>query len=294
MPKLVAVLAAGSDYTQPTNHIFKRVIHGDLETVRERLVRALKKMGYRVVSEHPLIARRERQASACSFDVLKCVKSLTIDLTAVSSTSTLATFDSEIINALVTKGDRQTIEREAEAIIALATAVLAEPVCVHCGMNNSSDSHFCRGCGASVEVSDPSELEVLRLTSGARPAHQFLVLGFVSALFFAALAMFLILFTGKTPKVGLSVLAAGEAFATLCFLYGIRRLHRTLNPARIEDEVVSLDPPRELRPATTTALPPHAAHRSVTEGTTEFLVPRESERVAVPVRAREVDTAEIG
>ena len=146
----------------------------------------------------------------------------------------------------------------------------------------------------TASITDPPELEVLRLTSGVRPAHQFVVLGFISALVFAALAMVLILFTGKSPKVGLTVLAIGETLAAACFLYGMSRLHRTLNPNKIAADEITFDEPQLLRSAATSALPPHVSRGSITEGTTELLVPRESERVAVPLKAREADTAEIG
>jgi hypothetical protein len=121
-------------YAQTTEHDYKRVIVGDVESVRERLVRALERLGYRVISEQPLVAKRARGgASKCSFDVLKSVKSLTVRLKALNPTSTLVTFDYEILSSTVTKGDRQTVEREAEAIAALAAARTASGSCPSCG-----------------------------------------------------------------------------------------------------------------------------------------------------------------
>lgn len=292
MPKLIATISAASGYTQATDYIFKKTIAGDVESVRERFTAALENLDYRVVSHQPLIAKRNAQASSCSFDVLKCVKSLTIDLTTLNPTSTLATFDYEIINPLVTRGDRQTMEREADAIVALATARPAAKFCAGCG-TNSEDARFCRLCGAPNIEREPAELEVLRLTAGARPAHQFIILGSISALVVAALALYLILFSGKGPKAGLTLLAVGEIFAASCLLYGMWRLHRTLNPTKEAQIDLPLNAPLELKSPQTAALTPQSAHASVTEGTTELLLTPDPERVPARVQSHKVDTSEM-
>jgi len=193
-----------------TEHNFSRVLAGDIESVRECLIYALERLDYRVLSEQPLVARRSGQVASCSFSVLKCVKSLTIILKPLNPTSTLVAFDYEILNAFVTKGDLQTVEREAEAILALATARPPATVCVSCGTNNSSDSRFCRVCGTPNAVGEPKELEVLRLTSGARIGHQNIVGAVISLLLVAALALPLLFLSSKGPKAGLTILIVGE------------------------------------------------------------------------------------
>src|ERR1051325_5684450 len=49
MPKLIAVVGVGNVQTRATEHNVERVIAGDPESVRERLVYALERLGYRVL-----------------------------------------------------------------------------------------------------------------------------------------------------------------------------------------------------------------------------------------------------
>jgi hypothetical protein len=278
-------------YAQTTEHDYKRVVAGDIESVRERLVYALERLGYRVISEQPLVARRARgQASRCSFDVLKCVKSLTVGLKALNPTSTLVTFDYEILNSMVTKGDRQTVEREAEAIAALAAARPQSGSCPSCGATYASDSRFCRVCGAPNVAGEPAEVEILRLTAGARVGHQSITGGIIAALAVLAVALPLIFLSSKGPRGGTILLIVGEIFALLWLFYGMWRLHRTLNPKHETKQLSTTHVPHALPAAQAAALPPHA---SVTEGTTERLITPERERVAVPLKPHKTDTAEI-
>jgi hypothetical protein len=59
----------------------------------------------------------------------------------------------------LTKGDRQTLAREAQAIAALATERGAISACPSCGTQVTDESNFCRRCGAPLELDLP-ELEV--------------------------------------------------------------------------------------------------------------------------------------
>jgi ribosomal protein L40E len=282
-----------SGYARTTEHDFKRIIAGDVESVRERIFYALDRLDYRVVSEQPLIAKRRGQVTRCSFSVLKCVKSLTIILKPLNPTSTLVTFNYEILNSTVTKGDRQTIEREAEALLALVAAHPSATVCAYCGANNSSDSHFCRVCGSPNVSTDPVELEVLRLTAGARPAHQAITGAIVMTLVIAAVTLLLIFLTSNTPKSWLTLLIASEIVALSWLFSGMWNLHRTLNPKKEAKQIPATNPLRALPPKQTAALP-LPAHASVTEGTTELLDAPKRERVAVPLNSHKADTAEMG
>jgi hypothetical protein len=294
MSEFIPVMSGGGDDTQTTEHHFSRVLAGDPESVRERLAYALERLEYRVLTEQPLIARRGYKVSRCSMDVLKCVKSLTLGLKALNPTSTLVTFDYEILNSMVTKGDRQTIEREAEAIIALACALPATGACVSCGTANPGDSRFCRVCGTPNVASDPAEIEVLRLTSGARQAHQSITGSVISALAVAALAIPLMLLSSKGPQKGLTVLIVGEVLALCWLFYGMWRLHSTLNPTAATRHSLPPDTTRALKGVrATAALPEARAHASVTEGTTELLGAPERELEAVPRKPRKINTAEI-
>jgi hypothetical protein len=289
MSEFLAAAASGSEYSQITEHNFNKVLSGDIESVRERLIYALEQLGYRVISEQPLIVKRKRRASSCSFDVLKCIKGLTLGLKSLNPTSTLVTFDYEILSSVVTKGDLQTVEREAEAIIALATSRSVPSICGACGTNNSVDSRFCRVCGTPNVAGEPLELEVLRLTAGTRVAHQNIIGGVISMLAVLALAMSLLLWSSKGPKGGMIVLIVGELLSLLWLFYGMWRLHSTLNP---QGEAKQLSP-ANLQSMSPSRLSPQSAYASVTEGTTELLATPERERVAVPVKSKKIDTAEM-
>lgn len=282
----------GSGGLQATDHNFKKVLAGDVESVRERLVYALERLDYRVLSEQPLIAKPTSQVSSCSFDVLECVKSLTIGLKALNPTSTLVTFDYEILNSFVTKGDLQTIERHAEAMIALATTRLVSTDCTFCGTNNSSDSRFCRICGTPNEAGEPAELEILRLTAGSRMAYQSITGAIISVLVVAAIALPMIFLRSKGPKAGIILLIVGELLALIWLAYGMWHLHSTLNPKKDEKRVGRTSVPRAI-PATERARLLQPTHASVTEGTTELLDVPERERQPVPVMPHKVDTAEM-
>lgn len=63
----------------------------------------------------------------------------------------------------------QALEREAEAIIALAASASVEVFCPSCGVENAGNARFCRGCGKPAARNQlPAELEVMRLTANAR------------------------------------------------------------------------------------------------------------------------------
>lgn len=294
MSEFIPVMSGGGEYVQGTDHTYTKVLPGDLESVRERLVHSLEQLDYRVISEQPLMVKPRRQASSCSFDVLRCIKGVTIGLKSLNPTSTLVTFDYEILNSFVTKGDRQTVERQAEAIIALATARKAADHCASCGMLNTGDSRFCRVCGTPNVAGEPVEMEVLRLTAGARVAHQSIVGGVISALAVLAIALPMIFLSSKGPRGGTILLIIGEALALLWLFYGMWNLHRTLNPKEDKRQKLPSSAPRSF-PAlrATAALPPQSARASVTEGTTELLDTPERESVSVSRQLQKADTAEM-
>lgn len=292
MSEFLGALNGSGDSLQLTDHNFKKVLAGDVESVRERLIYALERLDYRVLSEQPLIAKPTSQPSSCSFDVLECVKSLTIGLKPLNPTSTLVTFDYEILTQFVTKGDRQTVERHAEAIIALATARPVSGDCASCGTSNSSDSRFCRVCGTPNVADEPAELEILRLTAGSRVAYQSIIGAIISVLAVAAIALPMIFLRSKGPKAGIILLIVGEIISFIWLAYGMSHLHHTLNPKKDKKQPGQASVPRAI-PATQRALLPQTAHASVTEGTTELLDVPERGRVAVPVMPHKIDTAEM-
>ena len=215
-----------------TEFDIRRVIPGDVEDVRLRLAAVLEEFNYRVLNEQPLQARRSQQKNILAANSLELTTKLTIALRTQSAHATLATFD-YAVQQVWTEGDKQTFEREVDAIIALALATAdSGGFCRACGTESSGGSRFCRACGAPASrESLPAELEVMRLTAGARAAHQEHFSGILIMLLDLAVALPLIMF-GKPKAVGMGIalLVIGQILGWACLLYGVLRLHRPPRP----------------------------------------------------------------
>jgi hypothetical protein len=250
---------AGGIGAYPEHH-FRRTIPGDIETVRQRLSAVLEDFGYIVINENPIQAKRPRQKSIWVAMVADYDTVLTIGLKPISSASTIATFD-YAVEQLFTKAEMQALEREAEAIIALATAASVEAFCPSCGAENAGAVRFCRACGKPIARKDlPSELEVMRLTASASGSQIEITLGLIICLGTLLTTLPMILFSGTKGAVfGWIILALGEGLAFFFLQLGLRRLHRALNSTS----------PAQLETQERTALPPKPV--SVTEGTTELM-----------------------
>jgi zinc-ribbon domain len=185
-------------------------------------------------------------------------------------------------------GDAQTLEREADAIVALAAAPPAASVCGNCGTENPGDARFCRLCGAPGAAAEPAELEVMRLTAGSRAALQEIACGLGIALAVLAFTLPMIIFATK-PKVvniGWMLLVVGQAFGWWMTLSGVLRLHRTLNRGGQPERQLPAPAAPALHAEPTASLPPARARVSVTEGTTELLVPTTPAREPVVAQRR--------
>ena len=137
-----------------SDHGVTLAIPGDVEDVRMRLRDALQQLGYRVLGDQPLYAKRSGQGCA-ALNALDYPTTVTISLKQTNNVAVMATFNYQIKSYVpVTKGDKQTLAREAEAIAALATERLAISACRACGTQVTDESHFCRRCGA-VDWSSP-------------------------------------------------------------------------------------------------------------------------------------------
>ena len=279
-------------------HTCRRVLAGEAAAVRERLVYALERLDYAVLSEQPLQARRAARKSVVEADFLDYARRLNVALRPQSAAATLVTFDFAVThNGFMSKGDRRTLEREADAVIALASARPEASLCAACGTENTPDSRFCRLCGAPGTVGEPAELEVLRLTAGARASLQEVFTGVGLALLFALIFLPMILFGGaKAARAGLILLCVTQLVAWFMLLYGVFRLGRTLNPKperRAATTAPAAAAPPKLAGARTAALPPAPARVSVMEGTTELLRDEPRERVRLRARRDAADTDEI-
>jgi hypothetical protein len=295
MPELIPAFdGSGGGGTGVGEHTTKRVLAGETEGARRRLVYALEALGYSVTSESPLQARRQRLKNIVAADFTDHARKLSVSLRPSSETAVVATFDFEVKHGgCMTRGDLKTLEREADAIVALAAAPPASSLCRACGTENGGDAHFCRLCGAPSAAVVPAELEVLRLTAGSRASLQEITIGLLIALVTLAVTLPMIIF-GVNPKrvnVGWLLLLMGEAFGWWMALYGILRLHLTLNSRKRSARLASAGQAQQhtLPRAETTALPP----ASVTEGTTELLDAHAYAREKVPVPRHRGDTSPI-
>jgi hypothetical protein len=268
-----------------SDHDLTLAIPGDVATVRRRLVEAIQKVGYKVLGEQPINAKRGSSANwDCSLNVLDYPTTLTVSLKQTNDAAVLATFNYEIKSYMrMTKGDRKTLAREAEAIAALTTERSAISACRVCGTQVTDESHFCRRCGAPL-VFDVPELEVLRLTRNTRGSYQNLLFGMIMFLIAALTFLPALFITGRIlpPLFWISVPLATYSL----FILGKAtwQLHYTLNPKTTKSVIDSTQ--SVFRTPPTTALPP--AQISVTEVTTSLL----DSRVKDPIPRKDPNTAE--
>jgi len=270
-----------TDYSSTTtisDHDLTLAIPGDVGSVRARLVNAIQTLGYKVLGEQPLYAKRGKQCAAkwdCSLNVLDYTTTLMISLKQTNDAAVLATFNYEVKSYMgMTKGDRQTLAREAEAIVALAMERAVASACRTCGTQVVDESNFCRRCGAPL-VLDVPELEVLRLTKNARSSYHNIFVGTIALL----LAMLIVLpwYIVVGGRIVTPMLLVGiplASYGLFLLLNGARQLHKTLNPATTKTIATAAHPAFKSS-VTTTALPP-APVNSVTEVTTNLLSPKES------------------
>jgi hypothetical protein len=294
----------GAEYTGAMggasfDHDVTRVIAGDAESLRARLADALERMGYRVLNENPIQARHDASSMArtgCSQDILDYHRSLGIGLKSAGANSTRVTFAytvKGVTSGFITKGDRNTLTREAESIVALAQSRAALSYCPACGAGGVGGTRFCRQCGAAVASADPPELDLLRLTADANASFKNIVTGVIFALIgvLASSLIFLriLLFpvhSGEAKLVQLMALLLGTlGGGGLAFLIaGLWRLGRAIK-YRPEREELPAPSRRSFvegaNPPDAAALPPqsiqHPAQHSVTEATTGLL-PHEVKR----------------
>jgi len=261
-------------------HDVTRIVAGDPESVRARLADALEQMGYRVPDENPLHARRSARGGAmtgCSTNVLNYSTSLNVGLKSAGPNSTRVTFDyvvKQVYTGYLSKGDRHTLTREAEAIIALATARATPSTCSSCGAEIVGGSRFCRQCGAPKNAAYPAELEVLRLTAGANASYKSIAPGalfIIIALLLPLMLFFLdqdhVKFTKRVMVISALASALG-ASGLIMLLTGLFRLRELAKPPA---EAESLPPRRSIGVPDTAELPPPSVQHSVTEATTDLL-----------------------
>ena len=295
MPKFIEEVDGTSGFSR-TNHVLRSVVSGDVESARQRLTRALEQLGYHVISDDPLYARRSARGWAVyysSFNILNYPRKLRIGLKALSPNATLATFDyaAEHLGAVSSRGDRQTLRVEAEAIIALASQSGTTTVCNACGTNQPDDSRFCRVCGAPNVGGAPPELEVLRLTAGARAGHHMIAASLIWALAPLTVALFGIIFMSARWNSLSIALVAAMAINFIVLLCVFNASRKTLKSTSLQQPVapgiLSQPDARETLLSASSASTPEQKY--VTEGTTELLTnqPKKREKELVYRKGRD-------
>lgn len=284
----------GSEMYYTFEHDVTRYAVGEIESLRARLADALEQMGYRVLNESPLQARRSAKGGAhsgCSSDILDYQTTLNIGLKSTGTNSTRVAFAYTVKGAYsgyVTKGDRNTLTREAEAILAQAVARAGGAHCPGCGADTVGSSRFCRQCGSPLGAASPVEMEVLRLTSNANASYNN-ISGGLFFLLLAAAFVLLLLLAGDNPakfdkllKI-VSIVSGGLGLLGLfMFAVGLIRLRKTLRQPIAQD--ASPSAPRHkglegIEVPNTNELPPVSASHSVIDATTDLL-PQEVKRAS--------------
>src|SRR5262249_33791128 len=273
-------------------HDVTRTVAGNVESVRARLSDALEQIGYSVLNETPIQAKRRGTtagASGCSNDILEYSTSLTIGLKSAGTNSTRVTFAYVVRHpyGFLTKGDRNTLTREAEALVALSNAIAFPSTCSSCSAEITAGTRFCRQCGAPAHTLDtPTELALLNLTASANAGYKNAFIGAI-LLLIALLFPFLLFFGTHDPakfmKLVMVVWFSSGSLgisALLMFLGGLWRLRKSLNQP-LEQERKELHPPAIRRsidaPDTSELIREPASQHSITDATTDLL-PQEVKR----------------
>ena len=158
--------------------------------------------------------------------------------------------------------DDLALEREAEAMIALATSSSVEVFCPSCGVENAGNARFCRACGKPAARNQlPPELEVMRLTANASGSQIEITLGLALTFLALLIAAPIILFVDSIKGVafGWIIFALGELLGWYFLILGMRRLHRSLNPPNAAQLETASERTNALSMPERAALPPQPA-----------------------------------
>lgn len=290
------------DYAIESDHDVTLTMLGEVESLRPRLVEAVEELGYKVISDFPIEAKRGAQGGArwgCSYEPLDYPTKLIIGLKQLNNMSVAVTFNFEVKsqNWSLSKGDHHTLLREAEALTALATQRPSLIACASCGTEVTDDSRFCRRCGSPL-TAEIAEVEVWRLTKDARASLHDIVVG-VSTLFLTIVIVSIVsaFAEPKAVKIIAIIGAMFGLFGGWVLIEGLLHLYSVLNPAKDKQTTKILAPKSIAQSQQTTALPSPPQRQpiaSVTEGTTDLLIsPEFEEPIAILIERKRVNTSEV-
>jgi len=272
----------GINYYQNTEHYSKRVLVGNVASVRHRLSAVLERLDYDFIDdegEFEIQAKRNARGWAgayASADVLDYPRTLIIKLKPLGDNSTRASFAYIVKHPSLNRGEKEVLTREAETIANLATIRATDKICQVCGTESTDDSRFCRKCGAPM-TGDETALEVLRMTAEIRSGHTSVVTSAVIAAANALVtlgALLILTGSGAIDKGVFSLLLWSLALSVLGVLvigFGWKRLNNAIKSNNKEQKVITGKITPTLPDVETSALPPQPVSFSVTEETTELL-----------------------
>ncbi|MDQ3712107.1 MAG: zinc ribbon domain-containing protein [Acidobacteriota bacterium] len=272
----------GINYYQNTEHYSKRVLVGNVASVRHRLSAVLERLDYDFIDdegEFEIQAKRNARGWAgayASADVLDYPRTLIIKLKPLGDNSTRASFAYIVKHPSLNRGEKEVLTREAETIANLATIRATDKICQVCGTESTDDSRFCRKCGAPM-TGDETALEVLRMTAEIRSGHTSVVTSAVIAAANALVtlgALLILTGSGAIDKKVFSLLLWSLALSVLGVLvigFGWKRLNNAIKSNNKEQKVITGKTTPTLPDVETSALPPQPVSFSVTEETTELL-----------------------
>lgn len=296
-----------SNYTDPfrqdTEHYLQRVLAGNVDDVRHRLMIALERLDYDFIddSDREIHAKRKARGWAqgyASTDVLEYPRTLIIKFKPLSQSLTRASFVYIVDHAWLQRGDKEILTREAETLAALSTMRSLDQNCAVCGAESTSDSRFCRNCGAPM-ASDETALELLRMSAEARSGHTSVAIGTIFCILIAVAnlaALLSLIYSGVTNENVFIFLACGIGLSLLAALsngFAWKRLNKALkmsDQSAKTPKVFADKMPQAISSSEAAALPPQPAY-SVIEDTTRLLTPDERSTDFVDRRTdRKTDT----
>lgn len=284
-----------NSFEQTTELYLKKVLAGNIKTVRVQLIDAMESLGYDIIEDEPnIIGRRGAKGWATWFasaDVLEYGATLTVRLKQIGENSTRATFDYLIKHGMLNKGEKNIIIQEAETIAAISKTHAIEKMCSVCETESTDDSRFCRKCGAPL-TSEQAEMEVLRLMAETRAGKTAVVASSLTMIFSMILLVVVFILNNLEilkPKLFPILLGGGGLgvlLAVISSFFGWNRLKRALEKPENEVRHITRQVPESVDTGEFYELPPHKIRASITEGTTNLLDEewtnrREKEKVPV-------------
>jgi len=262
-------------------HDVERIITGDIDSVRAGLIDAMEQLGYRVTDDNPIRGRRKARGlgkSWSSNNILDYQSNLNISLKKISASTTRVIFDYSVAYTMLMKGDRVTLSREVDALIALMNSRTGTTSCGGCGSMISAGTRYCRQCGAPNQSAAPAELDVYQMTALTNTGNKNLVGGFIFVLVALLLPVILLLADPQTAKFAklLKVIiffAGASGLTGLAMLYNAMRINRRMLHTEEEDETPVIF--NRSGAPNTASLPPQRdpveSPSSITESTTSLL-----------------------